>query len=72
MGCCQSTEDIEGRQRSDEIDSQLKRDRMNMKSEIKMLLLGKSSSFACSVFITASNTFISLIQARVNPANQPY
>jgi guanine nucleotide-binding protein subunit alpha len=44
MGCCQSTEDIEGRQRSDEIDTQLKKDRMNMKSEIKMLLLGNESS----------------------------
>jgi guanine nucleotide-binding protein G(i) subunit alpha len=41
MGCCQSTEDIEGRQRNDEIDNQLKKDRINMKSEIKMLLLGE-------------------------------
>lgn len=72
MGCCQSTEDIEGRQRSDEIDSQLKRDRMNMKSEIKMLLLGKSSAFTYSVFIIVSKHIHFLIQARVNPANQPY
>jgi guanine nucleotide-binding protein subunit alpha len=47
MGCCQSTEDIEGRQRNDEIDNQLKKDRINMKSEIKMLLLGEDSNIVC-------------------------
>lgn len=35
-----SSEDKEGKQRNEEIDNQLKRDKMNLRSEIKMLLLG--------------------------------
>jgi hypothetical protein len=40
MGCCQSTEQVEEKQRNQEIDAQIKRDRVNMRKEIKMLLLG--------------------------------
>ena len=40
MGCCQSAERVEEKQRNQEIEAQIKRDRANMKMEIKMLLLG--------------------------------
>ncbi len=40
MGCGMSSEDKEGKQRNEEIDNQLKRDRINARNEIKMLLLG--------------------------------
>jgi hypothetical protein len=42
MGCGMSTEDKEGKQRNEEIENQLKKDRMTQRSEIKMLLLGMS------------------------------
>ena len=41
MGCGMSTEEKEGRQRNEEIENQLKRDKMSQRNEIKMLLLGK-------------------------------
>lgn len=41
MGCCQSTFDREGKSRNDQIDDQIRRDKVNLKNEIKMLLLGK-------------------------------
>jgi hypothetical protein len=37
-----STEEKEGKARNEEIENQLKRDRMAQRNEIKMLLLGKS------------------------------
>lgn len=40
MGCGMSTEEKEGKQRNEEIENQLKRDKMNQRNEIKMLLLG--------------------------------
>jgi hypothetical protein len=40
MGCGMSTEEKEGRARNEEIDNQLKKDRMMQRNEIKMLLLG--------------------------------
>ena len=42
MGCGISSEDKEGKLRNDEIDTQLKKDRMSQRNEIKMLLLGTS------------------------------
>jgi hypothetical protein len=36
-----STEEKEGKARNEEIENQLKRDRMQQRNEIKMLLLGK-------------------------------
>lgn len=35
-----STEEKEGKQRNEEIENQLKRDKLSQRSEIKMLLLG--------------------------------
>lgn len=35
-----STEEKEGKQRNEEIENQLKRDKMMQRNEIKMLLLG--------------------------------
>ena len=44
MGCGQSSESKEGKQRNEEIENQLKRDKLNLRNEIKMLLLGASES----------------------------
>lgn len=46
MGCGMSTEDKEGKQRNEEIENQLKKDRMMQRNEIKMLLLGKDELHA--------------------------
>ncbi|CAO3595346.1 unnamed protein product [Absidia cylindrospora] len=44
MGCCQSSEVLEEKQRNNAIESQIKRDRANMKREFKLLLLGAGES----------------------------
>jgi hypothetical protein len=41
MGCGMSTEEKEGKARNEEIENQLKRDKMLQRNEIKMLLLGQ-------------------------------
>lgn len=43
MGCGMSTEEKEGKLRNEEIENQLKRDKMLQRNEIKMLLLGMST-----------------------------
>lgn len=40
MGCGMSTEEKEGKARNEEIENQLKRDKLMQRNEIKMLLLG--------------------------------
>jgi hypothetical protein len=42
MGCGMSAEEKEGKARNEEIENQLRRDRMQQRNEIKMLLLGRS------------------------------
>ena len=44
MGCNQSSEAKEGKARNEEIENQLKRDKINLRNEIKMLLLGAGES----------------------------
>lgn len=47
MGCGMSTEDKEGKARNEEIENQLKRDKMLQRNEIKMLLLGMITPIRC-------------------------
>lgn len=66
MGCGMSTEDKEGRQRNEEIENQLKKDKLMQRNEIKMLLLGSSPiSLHASAWLTKSQELESL-------ANLPY
>ncbi|KAK0917813.1 guanine nucleotide-binding protein subunit alpha, partial [Friedmanniomyces endolithicus] len=44
MDCGQSSESKEGKQRNEEIENQLKRDKLSLRNEIKMLLLGAGES----------------------------
>lgn len=44
MGCCQSTEAQEDKARNEEIENQIKRDKLNLRNEVKMLLLGAGES----------------------------
>ncbi|KAJ8100050.1 guanine nucleotide binding protein, alpha subunit [Lipomyces tetrasporus] len=44
MGCGMSTEDVASKARNDEIENQIKRDRILQRNEIKMLLLGAGES----------------------------
>ncbi|KAJ1564136.1 guanine nucleotide-binding protein subunit alpha, partial [Cladochytrium tenue] len=44
MGCTQSAEDKENKFRNDEIDAALKKEKLNQRNEVKMLLLGAGES----------------------------
>jgi guanine nucleotide-binding protein G(i) subunit alpha len=50
MGCGMSTEDKDGKARNDEIENQLKRDKLMQRNEIKMLLLGMSKGSSHTTF----------------------
>jgi hypothetical protein len=65
MGCGMSTEEKEGKQRNEEIENQLKRDKMMQRNEIKMLLLGQSP--VRHRFRAQSN----ILQVPVNLASRP-
>jgi guanine nucleotide-binding protein G(i) subunit alpha len=41
MGCCVSKEELESKRRNEEIDNQIRRDKIQQRNEVKMLLLGK-------------------------------
>ena len=45
MGCGLSTEEKEGKARNEEIENQLKKDKLMQRNEIKMLLLGMLGPF---------------------------
>jgi hypothetical protein len=69
MGCGMSTEEKEGKARNEEIENQLKRDKMMQRNEIKMLLLGqyrgKDPQYqSLGAILTAT-------QEPVNPESQP-
>ncbi|KAI9315981.1 guanine nucleotide binding protein, alpha subunit [Dichotomocladium elegans] len=44
MGCCHSAEAQEDKARNVEIENQIKRDKLNLRNEVKMLLLGAGES----------------------------
>ena len=54
MGCGMSTEDKEGKARNEEIENQLKRDKMMQRNEIKMLLLGMFVALFNSMLLLSS------------------
>lgn len=56
MGCGMSTEEKEGKARNEEIENQLKRDKMMQRNEIKMLLLGKQPKHLLPPFDEARET----------------
>ena len=64
MGCGASKEDTAGKARNDEIENQLKRDKMAQRNEIKMLLLGKAS---CSRRVAISLTHMQALASLENP-----
>lgn len=52
MGCGMSTEEKEGKERNEQIENQLKRDKLLQRNEIKMLLLGKADASPSSILST--------------------
>lgn len=64
MGCGMSSEDKEGKQRNEQIENQLKKDKIMQRNEIKMLLLG-TLSFRLALQLT-----LKTIQVPVNLASQ--
>ena len=51
MGCGASVEDKAGKQRNEEIENQLRKERQSQRNEIKMLLLGmKLVAITCVLY----------------------
>ena len=73
MGCGMSVEEKEGKQRNEEIENQLRKDRMSQRNEIKMLLLGMRDRYHLSYRIKGRKTADKgRLQVPANPANRPY
>lgn len=68
MGCGMSTEEKEGKARNEEIENQLKRDKMMQRNEIKMLLLG-TISHPNDFFL--GHEMLTGLQALENRENRP-
>ena len=66
MGCGASKEDTAGKARNDEIENQLKRDKMAQRNEIKMLLLGISAAHY------SHKCFLIVAQALASPESPPF
>lgn len=72
MGCGMSTEEKEGKQRNEEIENQLKRDKMMQRNEIKMLLLGELSLLPAQVHeVTSVSCLTKAAQVPASRGNQP-
>jgi hypothetical protein len=68
MGCGMSTEEKEGKARNEEIENQLKRDKMMQRNEIKMLLLGQYTGTVRSN--NSLDALLTSIQEPVNPESR--
>ena len=66
MGCGMSTEEKEGKERNEQIENQLKRDKLSQRNEIKMLLLGE-----CSATVFTHQDSTEHAQGPASPANPP-
>ena len=64
MGCGMSTEEKEGKQRNEEIENQLKRDKLSQRNEIKMLLLGRDG-----YGMRSATLLISIRRGRIGEVN---
>jgi len=70
MGCGMSSEDKEGKQRNEEIENQLKKDKLMQRNEIKMLLLGMLPT--PSTAIPYSLLMLLPLQVLENPASRRF
>jgi threonine aldolase len=68
MGCGMSTEEKEGKARNEEIENQLKRDKMMQRNQIKMLLLGQYTGTVRSN--NSLDALLTSIQEPVNPESR--
>jgi len=66
MGCGASKEDSAGKARNDEIENQLKRDKMAQRNEIKMLLLGNDLA------LLETRPGANMVQVLVNLESPPF
>jgi len=67
MGACLSSaqpEDVQARQRTQEIDKRLEEDYRRLRKEVKILLLGKKK--------TMPTVSLTLVQVQENPASRLY
>lgn len=67
MGCCQSNEVHDGKARNEEIENQIKRDKLNMRNEVKMLLLGKYLGVAAFAVHSNLTHFMKVLESPANP-----